>query len=275
MAATRAKTPDAPSSSIRTPPTPRLGYGDDYQPYAPRKSARVSERSRGNAALPPQSSHQTRHHIHSTPRSKKASVTTSLSSPQTAPKKPSPQNSLTMSGRRVSGALNYHTTASAASALGLPTPKIERKVNSHSSTAALLNTGMLPTPEETPATNRPTDIAPVAVAKVARKLFQIHPPADEDVMPSPKKKSKRHTGFTLDSFQAEEDSGSIEIFTDSVDRCPEIDLNDDNPFYGEGATVLPEPVKQTSKRRKISVEGEKDQTIEQLEKRDDGMLYVL
>jgi hypothetical protein len=182
-----------------------------------------------------------------------------------------------MSGRRVSGALNYDTTASAsgASALGLPTPKIERKVNSHSSTAALLNTGMLPTPEETPATNRPTDIAPAAVAKVARKLFPIHPPTDEDVMPSPKKKSKRHTGFTLDSFQAEEDSGSIEIFTDSVDRCPEVDLNDDNPFYGEAATVLPEPVKRTSKRRKISVEGEKDQTIEQLEKRDDGMLYVL
>jgi hypothetical protein len=149
---------------------------------------------------------------------------------------------------------------------------MERK---HASTAALLNTGMLPTPEETPATNRPTDIAPAAVAKVARKLFQIHPSADEDVMPSPKKKSKRHTGFTLDSFQAEEDSGSIEIFTDSVDRCPEVDMNQDNPFYGDGATVLPEPVKRSSKCRKISVEGEKDQTIEQLEKRDDGMLYIL
>jgi hypothetical protein len=84
-------------------------------------------------------------------------------------------------------------------------------------------------------------------------------------------RQRRRASDTPDSLWI----ASIEIFTDSVDRCPEVDLNDDNPFYGEGATVLPEPVKRTSKRRKISVEGEMDQTIEQLEKRDDGMLYVL
>jgi hypothetical protein len=169
--------------------------------------------------------------------------------------------------------LNYDTTASAAAALGLSAPKNEGKVEVRRSTAAVRNNGMLPTPAKTPK-KRPSENAP-AITSIARNLFSIRSGSDEEVMPSPKKKgSKKYSGFTLDSFGAEDDT-PIQIYTDSHDRVPEVDLSPDNPFYGEGDNVVHEPTKRASKRRKISVPGEGEHTIEELEKREDGLLYVL
>ncbi|TAQ87186.1 hypothetical protein B7494_g4498 [Chlorociboria aeruginascens] len=273
-----ASTPPPPSS-IHTPTTPRFGWDDSYEPYSSRKSNRVSsQRSRVAQTPPPQSSgHNLR--TNRSPRSSKKSAssmdiaTSPPSSPQTAPKKRAPRLSAVMGGRRVSGALNDDNTATAAAALGLPVPRKESKTESHQSATTVRNTGMLPTPAKTPK-KRPSEVAP-GISSIARNIFPVHPETVEEVMPTPKKTRKRYTGLSLDSFTAEgEQSTPIQIYTDSNDRVPEADLSTDNPFYGQGTTAYPEPTKRTSKRRKINVPGEGEQTVEEAERREDGLVYV-
>lgn len=167
--------------------------------------------------------------------------------------------------------MDYDSTASAAAALGLRAPKDEGKMEGHQSTTAVRKNGMLPTPAKTPQ-KRPEEHAP-AITAIARNLFPARG-SDEEVMPSPKKRGKKYTGLTLASFEAEDDA-PIQIYTDSHDRVPEIDLSPDNPFYGEGSSAVPEPTKRASKRRKITVPGEGVQSIEELEKREDGLIYTL
>jgi len=278
-----ASTPPPPSS-LHTPTTPRYGWEDTYQPYSPRKSARVSsQRLRAAQTPPPQSSSHIIRTSHSSPRSAKKVASTNMtgntssgpSSPQTAPKKRTAKTATADGGRRVSGALNYDSTTSAAAALGLTSHHNETKMESHRPTTIVRNNGMLPTPAKTPK-KRPSETAP-GIASVARNLFPIRAETVEEVMPSPKKKSrKRYTGFTLDSFTADdEETAPIQIYTDSHDRVPEVDLSSDNPFYGEASATEPEPMKRMSKRRKITVAGEGDQTVEEAEKREDGLVYVL
>ena len=139
--------------------------------------------------------------------------------------------------------------------------------------AHLRNNGMLPTPAKTP-NERPTQVAP-AVRSIARNLFPVRSGSDEEIMPSLKKKGRKYKGFTLDSFEAEEDSTPIQIFTDSHDRVPEVDLSPENPFYGESSRSIPEPTKRSSKRRKVTVPGEGEHTVDELEQREDGLVYVL
>ncbi|KAL5315532.1 hypothetical protein ACEPPN_016400 [Leptodophora sp. 'Broadleaf-Isolate-01'] len=263
--ALHSRTPEPPSS-IRTPGTPRLGYDDNYQPYTPRKSARVQQRSR-DAQTPPPPTRRT----HSSNNASTPKLSTLPSSPQTASKKRTPRNSLSSGGRRVSGALTFDSMTSAAASLGLPTPTTTRKTNVESS-SALRNNGMLPTPAKTP-NERPTQIAP-AVRSIARNLFPVRSGSDEEVMPSLKKKGRKYKGFTLDSFEADEDTTPIQIFTDSHDRVPEVDLSPENPFYGESSRSIPEPTKRSSKRRKVTVPGEGEHTVEELEQREDGLVYV-
>jgi hypothetical protein len=195
---------------------------------------------------------------------------TAPSSPQTASKKRTPKHSPTMAGRRVSGALNFESTSSAAAALGLPQPKMQV----HRATAAVRNNGMLPTPDKTPK-KAPTEVAP-AITSIARNLFPVRLETADEVMPSPKKKGrKKYSGFTIDSFEVEDEETPIQIFTDSHDRVPEVDFSTENPFYGAGSVAQPEPTKRSSKRRKITVPGEEDQTVEEAEQREDGLVYVL
>jgi hypothetical protein len=128
---------------------------------------------------------------------------------------------------------------------------------------------MLPTPNKTPK-KAPTETAP-AISAIARNLFPVR--SDDQVMPSPKKNRSRRT-YGLDSFEVAEDA-PIQIFTDSMDRVPEVDLSTDNPFFGDNQPAEAEPTKRASKRRKLRVPGEGDQSIEELEQREDGLIYVL
>ncbi|PBP25446.1 hypothetical protein BUE80_DR003862 [Diplocarpon rosae] len=248
----RASTPP-PSSSIRTPNTPRYGYDDDYQPYAPRKSTRVKQRPRVLATPPRQSSK----------RPSATYLSSSPSSPQTAGKKRTPPNNA--SERRVSGRLTYDTTASAASSLGSVTPSTTRK--SAQPPSAICNNGMLPTPVKTPV-DRPKHLA-LATTSVARNLFPARSSSVEEAMPTPKRRGCRNnTGFTI----GDSEDSQIAIFTDSQDRIPEIDESSENPFYGASNMTVTGPTR--LKRRKIMVPGEGEFSIEDLEKRTDGAVYV-
>lgn len=275
--AARLGTPPPPGT-INAPPTPRLGFDDDWEPYAPRKSNR-QRAQRAAQTPPPQSSNHNLRTTHSSPPAtvKKTSSTnmpgSTISPPSTIPKKRTSKNSHASDARRVSGALSEDSMASAAAALGLPSTSSVPKKDTHRSATTQRTNGMLPTPAKTPK-KRPTETAS-GITSIARNLFPVRPESVDEVMPSPKKGRKKYSGFTLDSFSAEDEgTSSIEIYTDSHERIPEVDMHPDNPFYG-AAHPPPEPTKRASKRRKINVPGEGEQTLEEANKRDDGLVYVL
>lgn len=135
---------------------------------------------------------------------------------------------------------------------------------------------MLPTPVKTPRKK--------AVPKAnltARALFQELPHGDDEIMPSPKsnRRSKRHNGFNLGSSNNENkvDSG-VQIFTDSRDNVPELDLSEENPFVNhtlDRARPVIRGMRDATKRRKISTEPKQDAQVEEAIKNDEGMIYVL
>jgi hypothetical protein len=167
--------------------------------------------------------------------------------------------------------LDADSAASAAAALGLPTPEAQRKMD-HKSVALVRKPALLPTPNKTPK-KRPSENAKDITA-IARNIFPSRSNKVDEAMPSPKKVRRNYKGHTLDSSEAEEEDQSIQIFTDSQDRVPEVDMSDSNPFYGS-SSVPPEPTKRASKRRRITVSGEGEQPAEKVERREDGLVYVL
>jgi hypothetical protein len=187
-------------------------------------------------------------------------------SPSASPQKKKLPGTGLEATRRVSGHLTAEGTASAAAALGIH--KMEHQQSS-AGTSISRRTGMLPTPAKTPQ-KAPTE-------KNARNLF----PTEDAAMPSPKKrKPKKYTGISMDSFTAEEVEEPIAIFTDSHDRVPTIDVTDANPFYGDAQqhqqpSQTPEPTKRRSKRNRVVVPGEGVQTVDEALGREDGLVYVL
>lgn len=129
--------------------------------------------------------------------------------------------------------------------------------------------GMLPTPSKTPQ-KPPCDKAAANIKSIARNLFS----SEISEMETPKKRTMKYTGVSMDSFAVEEVEDPIEIFTDSRDRLPTKDRTEVNPFYGE-ASMPPEPSKRQSKRKQVNIPGEGARTVEDASRREDGMVYTL
>ncbi|KAL9632608.1 MAG: hypothetical protein Q9164_005215 [Protoblastenia rupestris] len=138
---------------------------------------------------------------------------------------------------------------------------------------------MLPTPASIP---RKKAISQGVVNSAARVLFPPRPDTLEEAMPVPRKqrKSRRHVGFSLyssmeDDGQSSEDK--IQIYTDSKDKVPELVVSKDNPFFEQPQDVppAPEPVKARISRKRKHHDGvESNPQIEEVFKRDEGMVYV-
>ncbi|RYP60423.1 hypothetical protein DL769_008126 [Monosporascus sp. CRB-8-3] len=176
--------------------------------------------------------------------------------------------------RRASGTLTAEGTATAADILGIGSNPQQKPTNTGASSSAPRAVGMLPTPAKTPR-KQPDGTTEAKVRSVARNLFT----SETGIMPSPRKKrSKKYSGLTLESFTAEDVEEPIQIFTDSRDRIPEKDTNAENPFYGAAARDAPEPEPEPTKRRSprkhVSIPGEGRETIEEAVRREDGILYV-
>jgi hypothetical protein len=128
---------------------------------------------------------------------------------------------------------------------------------------------MLPTPSETPR-KRPLQTE-ASLKSTARVLFPARPATIEEVVPTPRKSRKTKHLFTLESFAnaTEESSSKIQIFTDSKERVPTRDDEDDNPFVvkkGKGkAKATPQ------KSRKVDLRTEK---MNEAADRDEGMVYL-
>ena len=258
MAAHLAVSTPSPPPRVRTPQTPKHGYSDHWEPFSPRKSARISsqrERANTNRNRTPSPKPSASRNASSKPAN--SIFGTPAVSPQ---KKRAPAMDSVRRAPRLPGA------ARAAESLGVPPTS--------QPTSAPRASGMLPTPVKTPSDKKKRDEKIEAgVRAAARNLFHD----DSDGLSSPrKKKSKKYTGLSLDSFNAEVVAESIQIFTDSRDRLPEVDQSIENPFYGETtATTQQPPMRRSPRRKMVIVPGEGRISMEEAVKREDGIVYVL
>ncbi|PYH90590.1 hypothetical protein BO71DRAFT_72719 [Aspergillus ellipticus CBS 707.79] len=247
-----ATTPPPPST-IRIPPTPRLGSKyDEYEPYSTRYSARLASQrvSRESRTTPPPSfpsSKAVKQH-----RTHEAETLSPPGSVQGSPRK---QRSARTGGLFGSHSLEGPSSLDDSDPFGAE-PSYNRRPPQ--SLRLTMTEGMLPTPAKTPRKKAVGD-----VGGAARTLF----PAPS----SSRKKTKKHTGFSLDSFSEDNTNGGseIQIYTDSRDRIPEVDDSEGNPFYKK-PTMAKNPAARTSRRRESRREKEIDESID----REDGMVYV-
>ncbi|KAI5866372.1 hypothetical protein GGS23DRAFT_556798 [Durotheca rogersii] len=264
MASFAVSTP-SPPGRVHTPGTPKHGYGDAWEPFSPRKSARISARQRSNDRTP--SPRASSHHNPTRASRRTASANAdTFSTPIASPQKR--RLPAMDSVRRASSALTTEGAANAAESLGIGHSSQQKpKANATSSRSA----AMLPTPVKTPQ-KQPDEKSKANVRAIARSLF-----AEPDIVPSPKKrKTKKYTGLSLESFRAEEVEEPIEIFTDTRDRIPEVGATSDNPFYDDNAAALAasEPSKKRGRQMQITIPGEGKQTIEEAVRRSDGIVSV-
>ncbi|KAK0742468.1 hypothetical protein B0T21DRAFT_283014 [Apiosordaria backusii] len=258
----------SPSSRVRTPPAPHLGYSDSYEPYTPRKSSRIAQRT-ANRTPSPRVPSSRRQHQHpdqpeqtseGSPKSinnnkKKATMATPSLSPQKkrAAAMDSPRRTLTAA-----------SVSDAASALGF-----SRKSDALLAPRATVSrsSGMLITPAKTPQ-KPPTEESKAKVEAFARTLFR----AEDEVMPSPRR--ARNQTHTLDSFTEQASDESFQIHVDSHERIPEVDRSIDNPFYVDPARPAAPPAPRRSQRQMVSVPGEGQVSIEEAIQREDGLVTV-
>ncbi|KAF2007083.1 hypothetical protein P154DRAFT_597556 [Amniculicola lignicola CBS 123094] len=252
----------SPPPRLRTPPAPLHGAQfDGYEPYSPRRSNRVTSRPQYSPAARPKFLRRTRE---TTPTSskKKAVPRTSFStlSPPSSPISPA-KHKTPRSTRRTRPDLDATDTGFDDVA---PTP-------SSRSLTAMDPRSMLPTPAKTP--RKRALQTEESLSSTSRVLFQDRPATISDIVPVPRRGRKsRKDLFSLDSFgdHMDEDEGGIQIYTDSKERVPEIDEDDENPFItkkGKGKAK----VAATPKPRKVDPETAK---MEEAASRNEGMIYL-
>ncbi|KAH0559769.1 hypothetical protein GP486_003720 [Trichoglossum hirsutum] len=282
-------TPPPPSpSSLRTPPTPRHGpMFDNYEPWAPRISTRSSaQRSQNRAKTPPRQETNMLEPSLSTPQTGKRATrprapSNSLSTPpstHSSPQKRAEKAPRSAGRRNVSGVLNDDsTTTSTTATLGISVDGSGASSAKGTSTTSIFGHGMLPTPAKTPKKRHALPVA--GLGSTARVLFPSRPQTIEEAMPSPKKsrRGKKHSGLGLHSFSdsLNDDDGEekIEIYTDSKEKIPEMDMSDDNPFISRpGQATAAEDARSFRRRRKGQTDSSHD--VEESLGRDDGMYYV-
>jgi hypothetical protein len=133
---------------------------------------------------------------------------------------------------------------------------------------------MLPTPAKTPR-KRPLQ-SEESLRPTARVLFSNRPTTVEEAMPSPRKARKsRRDAYTLESFaeQIEEDTDKIEIYTDSKERVPTADEDEENPFVSKKSKGKAKAKSNGSTRpHKFDPHAAK---MQEAVNHDQGMIYML
>lgn len=131
---------------------------------------------------------------------------------------------------------------------------------------------MLPTPAKTPrkrALHSEDSLKPTA-----RVLFHSRPATIDEVTPRKARKFTKNV-FSLNSFEENgESSEKIEIYTDSKERIPTADEDDEeNPFV-----IKKSKAKGKAKAKAAPQRRKKDARTEEMEEavdRDEGMVYIL
>lgn len=271
--------------AVNTPPTPLHGAKYDGHCQKPSRKGTRKSLSRTQRAIdtPPVNSVELEHISESLDPEKPNTL-------RSAPHTYSPPSSTHTSPRKKPSRGPFSTHGKDASAMdggdsysGAPSLDLFHNPDKNPTLqqpALYLAANMLPTPAKTP---RKKSVQPAAVQAAARVLFPSRPDTVEDAMPNPRKRrNKRHVGFSLySSMEDDGDAGSenqIEIYTDSKDKVPELDLSEDNPFYEQHAqtAAFAEPRKmKSSKKRKAEHSVDASTEIEEAFNREEGMVYVL
>ncbi|KAL5120709.1 hypothetical protein ACEQ8H_001458 [Pleosporales sp. CAS-2024a] len=246
-----------PPRRLHTPPAPLHALSDSYEPYSPRRSTRVAAQRDIHRHRHPSSheSERARRDVTPTATSKRratARINNFTLSPPSSPIS-SPQYRSPRSMKRKqpdAGALDSEPELAA--------PSTARRL--------VKQTGLLPTPSETPR-KRPLETE-ASLKKTARVLFPQRPANIEEAMPTPRKSRKKEL-FTLESFAnaSEDKSEKIQIFTDSKERIPEHDDEEDNPFVSKKAKAKAVPQRS---QRAVAESNMVKETIN----RDEGMVYM-
>lgn len=272
---TAMTTTPPPPSTPRIPPTPRFGGAyDQYEPYSTRHSARIAGQRAVRASTPP------RFPGFQQAATGSKGVKKEKVNQQDEAEALSPPGSIHGSPRKKSSGRS-RTVGPAHSlqddgAFNLADPFTSGETSSHQQPRfdypSTRTNGMLPTPAKTPKKKAVGDMD-----TTARALF---PPAS-----GRPKKSKKHTGFSLDSFNEDSASGQthIQIYTDCRDRIPEVDESEENLFYKPKPQAVQTPTNSTTRAPRKPKAGEskqdkrlkRDREVNDAVKRDDGMVYVL
>ncbi len=131
---------------------------------------------------------------------------------------------------------------------------------------------MLPTPAKTP--RKRALYSEESIKPTSRVLFPSRPASIDDVTPRKARKFTKNV-YSLNSFEDRgESSEKIEIYTDSKERIPTADEDDDeNPFVtkkGKGKSKA--KARATPQRRKKDAKAEE---MEDAVNHDEGMIYIL
>ncbi|KAL9598376.1 MAG: hypothetical protein Q9219_004538 [cf. Caloplaca sp. 3 TL-2023] len=134
---------------------------------------------------------------------------------------------------------------------------------------------MLPTPAKTP---RKKDIQKSSeLQSAARVLFPSRLEKVDDAMPNKKyRRGRKNVEFTLDSSGEDEDSAArIQIFTDSKERIPELDLSAENPFTDRSDTISHFEHPENTGRLGKKTSERMNPHVQDAFNREEGMVYVL
>jgi len=126
---------------------------------------------------------------------------------------------------------------------------------------------MLPTPAKTPRKRALQSEA--SLNATARLLFQPRPVTIEDAVPTPRKMRKTKGLLSLEDSGRDEGAPSekIAIYTDSKERIPTLDEDDENPFVTKKGKAKAVP------RKAINDEAQVPKTTEVAD-RQEGMVYL-
>ncbi|KAL8719472.1 MAG: hypothetical protein Q9225_003522 [Loekoesia sp. 1 TL-2023] len=262
-----ATTP-SPRAIVDNPPTPLHGAKfDTFQPSSTRKATRQSTRRAQRAAhTPPPAST-----IYS---STSRTLANTYSPPSSNPTSPQIRANKRRRGNPAGGIDTATSTASSVPGVYMDPFTASGDGPQPEQGVANLGPNMLPTPAKTP---RKKDLGKTAeLQSAARVLFPSRLEKVEDAMPNKKnRRGKKNVGFSLDSSSEEEDpAGRIQIYTDSKEKIPELDMSEDNPFIDRPETSrVPEPHKSIGRHgRKAPVKT--NPHIEDAFNREEGMVYV-
>ena len=268
-----ASTPPT-TSILATPPTPKHA-GEACRHYSTRQTNRFSAQRLQVARTPPPrnettsaSGHKaTRTHRPVSPSLSSASPRSLSSSANTSPDKRSISKRKVHTRVQMDEAV-YNSTVSNASKQGVDGLQSSKKASRT----------LLPTPASLP---RKKEVPQREVQAAARVLFPSQPDRINDAMPTPRKnrKSKKSVGFSLySSMEEDEDDAStnVQVYTDSRDKIPELNIQEDNPFLdNDRRGTRTQGHGRGGRRRKPVREVQTNPHIEKAFNHDKGMVYVL
>ena len=127
---------------------------------------------------------------------------------------------------------------------------------------------MLPTPAKTP--RKRALHSEESLQSTARVLFPSRPANIDEVTPRKARRTIKNA-YSLESFeQGGESSEKIEIFTDSKERIPTADEDEENPFVTKKGKAKKKATTQRSRKTDA-----KSEEIEEAVNHDDGMIFLL